>query len=336
MFTSTLLGLWKYLFRRSGAAWGRIPGVDEEACAAAAQERKAFLQIMTYNLFLRSPCTPDTTLFSEEYKDERLDDFLAALATAESSYDVLCFQEVFTFGHFRLERLLARLRELGFLYFARPDTHRPWYNLKQWVDSGLLTVSKLPPLAVQDEIFDDLQGGCQFTAKGFLYTALQFLDPTGAPRKLHLINAHTQSSKTVPVPEEVVPEPFPEALYRQRNLKQIRQCFTRQEEGDPRGTSVFILAGDMNIDSRRRTRTGESEVVHLYETMRGICGSPCMDPLRDGLEPKRHPSTYGDVKVDAVTGMKTPVDTVLTELDEQCCQVGFDDGIDGLVARLRP
>ena len=259
LFTSIDVCLWKHIFRRRGpySAWGTIPGADLTALGeATTHEKRDSLRIMSYNLFLRSPCTPDTTFFSEEYKDERLDDFLRQFAEAqarrnEPPCDVICFQEVFTFGQFRQERLLAGLRDLGFTYYARPDVHRPLWNLKQWVDSGLLTVSRLPITAMECDIFHDLQGGCQFTAKGFLYTELQYTDGSGLARKIHLCNAHTQSSKTVPVPAGVVPAPHPEAEYRRRNLQQIRQCLAGKIDPDA-AHDVFILAGDLNIDSRMR------------------------------------------------------------------------------------
>lgn len=91
------------------------------------------VKLLTYNLFLRPPGIK--TNFSD-YKDERLEDFLALI----QEYDIICLQEVFGTFSSRKERLIKYAIKKGFYYIeSSPD---PSFFSHFIIDGGLVLLSR--------------------------------------------------------------------------------------------------------------------------------------------------------------------------------------------------
>lgn len=91
------------------------------------------LRLLTYNLFLRPPGIK--TNFSD-YKDDRLDDFIAIM----KQFDIICLQEVFgTLSH-RKEKLIKKAIKSGFYFIeSSPD---PSFFSRYLIDGGLVILSR--------------------------------------------------------------------------------------------------------------------------------------------------------------------------------------------------
>lgn len=59
-------------------------------------------------------------------------------------YHIVCFQEIFQVGSFRVEDMIAEGIRQGFFYWAQSDPISFWGPIP--VDSGLLVLSKFPIL----------------------------------------------------------------------------------------------------------------------------------------------------------------------------------------------
>jgi len=246
--------------------------------------------------------------------------------------------------------LMAGLRDLGYVYFARSDCFAPLWNSIRWIDSGLLTVSRFPIDLNRSETFQDLMGGCQFTEKGILYTGIPHVDHKGHRTQIHLFNTHCQSSRTEPRPDQkdIVP-PLPEWSYRVKNIKQAKELLLSilpdaaepvrghqgvSRSGSSEGTSrsdgpkekkgdIVILTGDLNMDSRRPSDPQTDEEKLLMEGFALFGDRQPLDPHRTGKPKNEHLGTYGPVFIDD-DGVKRPFDTVLCEKGEQGCDAAVD------------
>ena len=91
------------------------------------------LKLLTYNLFLRPPGIK--TNFSD-YKDDRLEDFLAEM----HEFDIICLQEVFGTLSSRKERLIKKAIKNGFYFVeSSPD---PSFFSHYLIDGGLVLLSR--------------------------------------------------------------------------------------------------------------------------------------------------------------------------------------------------
>lgn len=182
------------------------PGLSDMPSPTSVQfpgsSRKSF-QILQYNVFLRCPASPGGAqgYGTEEYKDSRLEQIIARLGSAKyQNLDAVCVQELFSFGSFRQERMLAGMYRLGYRYFiSSPRTPLcgyderhgwPWSwipNLYKYIDGGCMIISKHPierganfewptvPCKV-----DAGRGGDLYVSKGAQYARLRLSGAAGS------------------------------------------------------------------------------------------------------------------------------------------------------------
>eukprot|EP00741_Cyanophora_paradoxa_P020719 tig00021293_g19999.t1 len=190
------------------------------------------MRILALNLFLRPPGVCNN---GDDFKDERLDDFLALI----SSYDVVCLEEVFSLGTNRPRRLIKAAQELGFKYSARP--RQPLFFL---VDSGLVILSKKRILLSDAVVLPrgTIKGADALASKSVLYALIEGTDGTPSSR-FHLFSTHLQAT----YPEVGCPVPERYVAIRKQQLA----CLSAFVQSKRRGNDLpVILAGDFNINSR--------------------------------------------------------------------------------------
>jgi len=261
-YTVILVMAWKRLFARSENG-GRIlpPGVS----AAPAQPQAASaatLNVLNFNLFQRSPGSPGGAdgFLSEEYKDQRLDEFCARLAQPElRDLDVLCCQELYSFGQWRQEKLLAHAAKLGFTHYACSSTVAlrggwgpalgawavsalAWApNLVHWIDGGIMIVSKHPITESRTAVFTASAGGDMFAAKGPVYT--QLAHPMLGP--VHVFSFHLQASENLRNKDAATAA---EQAIRTAQVDELLGFIRASVPGDVEDATVLV-AGDWNIDA---------------------------------------------------------------------------------------
>ena len=91
------------------------------------------VRLLTYNFFCRPP--PVNTN-KDDYKDSRLQDFLAQL----HNFDIICFQELFTTLNDRKHRMIREAAKVGLKYYLSSKV--PSLFSHYFVDSGLLILSR--------------------------------------------------------------------------------------------------------------------------------------------------------------------------------------------------
>lgn len=184
------------------------------------------IRLLSLNFFMRSWGISDDKR-SGDYKYERLAEMLRHHL---ADFDIVCFQEVFGTFHFRCHHLVRQARKLGFLYSAVPIS--PPFFSRQFMDSGLVVLSRFPITSVdfvpfQEQIYSD-----QFAAKGFQHCQIVV-----GGRVLHVLNTHVQSDYNIS-------DPLATAV-KLRQLSQISEFILQI----PSNIEPFILCGDMNCNS---------------------------------------------------------------------------------------
>mmetsp|Transcript_102859 Transcript_102859/g.235931 ORF Transcript_102859/g.235931 Transcript_102859/m.235931 type:complete len:474 (-) Transcript_102859:229-1650(-) len=330
------VALWKRLFARHPGDRHQIYEVHDLPKAGSS------LDVLSFNLFLRSPASPGGSAGygTEEYKDQRLDQIVSRIVLEHQGCDVVCVQEIFSYGCFRQEKLLAGLYKAGFQYYAAAPG-APWMGhygtldgifdylpgFLKWIDGGLMIVSKYPILQTHFHGFQRSAGGDMMINKGVLHAKIR-LGEEGS-RCLDVFNCHLQSSQNVASRDASTPL---ERALRRRQIGELLE-FVHQYAAP---SAPLLLCGDWNIDAH--ANRGDLKIKSpLGQLSLGAEGSPeyrdLVRHLEDGLPGLTvrdvvlestgfHPVTFGNV--NQIDGALVPNDTILTDPDEVGCQAFLD------------
>jgi len=237
------------------------------SAAAESASRGTKLKLLTFNVFQRSPGSPGGAdgYLSEEYKDQRLDGFCRRLEDSPEygdSLDLICCQEMFAFGQWRQEKLLATAARLGFRGYAcspNVDLLGGWGNLlgdwartalayapnlTKWIDGGVMILSRYPVLESRTLEFANASGGDMFAAKGPVYLRIQHPNPSVGV--VHVFSMHLQASENFRHKDGATEE---EVAIRSAQVGEllafIEDCVAPADPAD----ATVLLAGDWNIDA---------------------------------------------------------------------------------------
>lgn len=144
--------------------------------------RPGQVRILSYNIFMRPPGISSDKV--GDVKNERLHEIIT---TVLPSYDVICFQEVFTACNCRKDKLVTAAKDEGYLYEAFPPNPPffSWY----FINSGLLTISR-HFIAVSD--FCSFSHGSGID--GIAYKGIQYMRiMVDGKHPMNLFNLHMQA-----------------------------------------------------------------------------------------------------------------------------------------------
>lgn len=193
------------------------------------------LRFMSYNVFVRP-----IGIGLDDFKDQRLNDILEDAGT----FDVVCFQELFTMSGSRKTEFL---RKLGGQYGLKYQVSAPIPGLKglfSWppkiIDGGLVIASRYKICETDYRVFSRAQfESIDFiVAKGVLYARMSLLDTPNV--FVHVFTTHLQASNGLRVDF---------ARTRKVQLEELAQFISKKTRDDPSGS--IILAGDFNLNSRK-------------------------------------------------------------------------------------
>ncbi|EER16630.1 hypothetical protein Pmar_PMAR019309 [Perkinsus marinus ATCC 50983] len=145
------------------------------------------VRILSYNIFIRPPAPRFTHNVDDDYKDQRLEEFIKFYL---QRYHVVCLQEMFGAFSARRKRLIARARRMGFRWKVTSPQRRSSGFL---VDGGCIILSRLRivrsrAIVYQPGVFSD-----QLAAKVLSGALYALLNP--APGVfIHLFSTHLQAS----------------------------------------------------------------------------------------------------------------------------------------------
>jgi len=279
------------------------------------------INILSYNIFVRPPFINNN---GDDFKDERLEQFLQIA----HKYDIICLQEIFTVYSSRRETFIQRAREAGFSYhLASP---RPNTVSSQFIDAGLLILSKFPIISSEFCEFPYGAGVDYLVQKGALYAKIMIEDSY-----LHLYNTHTQANY----------EENPK--YYLKRIEQISkfQAFIQDTlaRNDYNSGDLTLLTGDFNVDGRSQRKytngdiapisnlqnlNGLSKMEHFteYDMLAQCLSNDNQDELHDLLcnnHDNEHPTTFGDF-VLGENGKPKALETTLTGAVSQCSSESLD------------
>ncbi len=245
---------------------GEIPKVEGRTGTADSTHPGDTLNLLNYNVFQRSPGSPGGAdgYLSEEFKDQRLEELCRRLESSPeygASLDLICVQELFSFGQWRQEKLLATAGRMGFhSYVCSPNVGLlggwgtllgNWAhsalkfapNLTKWVDGGVMILSRYPVVASRTMEFANASGGDMFAAKGPCY--LRLSHPNPAVGIVHVFSMHLQASENFRHKDGATEE---EKSIRTAQVTELLDFIDECVGCDP-VTETVLLAGDWNIDA---------------------------------------------------------------------------------------
>eukprot|EP01102_Stenamoeba_stenopodia_P011640 TRINITY_DN3597_c0_g2_i2.p1 TRINITY_DN3597_c0_g2~~TRINITY_DN3597_c0_g2_i2.p1 ORF type:complete len:267 (+),score=67.51 TRINITY_DN3597_c0_g2_i2:132-932(+) len=216
------------------------------------------VKLLSYNVFCRPPGIKNN---SDDYKDERLNEIMTNEVVGQ--YDVVAFQELFSFGSSRQWRVLEKARQLGFYHTV--TSPKPSFLSGRVIDSGLTIISKFPIEEYDSITFSTGAGVDGWCAKGVLYARIITSSEEGRERGgeeqqqqqhqqnkksyLHIFTTHTQASYNTHL-EHSNPQ-LNRANDRARN-KQFEElgAFIGAKLKADDTKSPAVLMGDLNVDAR--------------------------------------------------------------------------------------
>ncbi|OLY83448.1 Sphingomyelinase [Smittium mucronatum] len=232
--------------------------MSQPASAEIAQDLPAHppsttrVRLLTQNIFIRPSGINNN---GNDYKSERLNYFAQNLF---SSYDVICFQELFRFSlSCRYKGFIAQAKNAGFNYtLSSPPRGLTSFG----IDAGLTILSRFPIVASDFKQYDRGVHSDYWSLKGVLYAKIRINPPVpeqsvALPSEkldgddkdaqyFHIFNTHTQSSYgTLDLTETSVIK----RLYQLYSMHQFIEKMLQKNRQDDE--PVFLL-GDMNVDSR--------------------------------------------------------------------------------------
>jgi hypothetical protein len=147
--------------------------------------------ILSFNIFMR-PGIISTYFWNNDYKTQRLEAFCRDYLNL---YDIVALQEMFSAFTYRMDYLLSRAKECGFIVAVIQDPKFLIPDLS--INGGLILLSKLPVIDHASLVYSRGAADEYFVAKGALYanidTSSRVCDRFPF-RSLHVFTTHTQSS----------------------------------------------------------------------------------------------------------------------------------------------
>jgi endonuclease/exonuclease/phosphatase family metal-dependent hydrolase len=216
---------------------------EERGPALARPGAPRRVRVASWNVFLRVLVAD--RLLENDAKEARVDGI--GRRAAETGADVVCLQECNATFNFRVHRLLEGLHRRGYPYAAVPR-RPPLLSPCAWIDSGLVTASRLPIARVHST---ELPAGAsvdRLMAKG-----AQCCDVRGGPG---VVNVHLQADYALPENGAALPT----SRARVRQLRALRGFVDRQRSqlGRP-----VVVCGDMNGDRRPELRLEATSTADL-------------------------------------------------------------------------
>jgi endonuclease/exonuclease/phosphatase family metal-dependent hydrolase len=293
------------------------------------------IKSLSYNIFLRPPGIHNN---ASDHKNARLNYFGEHVL---GNFDVVCLQEMFSYGSSRQTRMVGYAKKVGFEYYVSSPSKG---ILNAQVDGGLMILSKYPIVKTQKLTYKRGVAIDRFSAKGAIYAKIAV-----QPRvHIHVFNTHLQSSSS----EQVNSLFDPSVAVRLTQLAVLKEFIDECTAGKPSNEPILLL-GVMNTNAIKPGRPA-SESSDEYNVMINLLSGETIHPalnsnqatvsssgkhnrykvkdlLKDAL--KFHPVTYGDV----IEGTKKPKETTLTTVDDwgkcNCLDYifymnGINDGVD--------
>jgi len=219
--------------------------------------------------------------------------------------------------------LINEAKKKGFHYYSRNPS--PKFFSAQFVDGGLLVLSKFPIVAEEFIVYDQGIQSDALAAKGVLYTKIQLRNGmasngdrekdknsaggmNGKGLQLHLFNTHMQASYNSV--KNLQQKDRYEAI-RTSQLKNLREFVFEKTKGD---SFPIVLLGDFNVNGRKGQFNGSDSEEYLH--MLDQINIPCFE-LNDLLKEHTgfHPVTVGDVEI--IDGTHSPKEVHLTKPEDQ-------------------
>jgi endonuclease/exonuclease/phosphatase family metal-dependent hydrolase len=307
------------------------------------------VRLLTYNVYLRPPGIKSN---KGDFKNERIDHFIKHQL---NNYDVVCFQECFSFGSGRQDRVLDAARAMG-LEYAQHSQHKCFCELS--IDGGLVVLSRFPIITSALTTYPRGKDSDWLASKGAIYVRLQL----EGDNVLHLFTTHTQASYSL-----VVPIMDASAQIRLKQFYQLRRFIDKCLE-TAKPTERVVLCGDFNVDGRHPDKAladlpgnSSDEYLAVVDILSGkgvdakyVEGtkktqgefeyvSDAMYKVTDVVYEaygQRHPVTFADVKTKedeekevlpglgeplvGEDGKMTPRETVLTDPQLLCTRERLD------------
>eukprot|EP00762_Andalucia_godoyi_P007132 ANDGO_01870.mRNA.1 Sphingomyelinase DDB_G0288017 len=231
------------------------------------------VSVLSYNMFLRPPAVRSNGC--SDHKADRLREFFSDARLGR--YDVLCFQELFSFLTSRRELALELATARGYIYHAvmPGKTWRDVFRLKV-IDSGLVIASRVPITKTRSVVF---KVGCDidaFTHKGCLGATIV----SEAGVSVEIVTTHLQASY-------VNSSGAKKAKQQKVRLAQLEELRRFIEDSD---ADVVLLAGDLNVDGR-----DDEQYASLCKS---IFATGVWEHVVDSVfqHTGEHPITVGDVQ----------------------------------------
>jgi len=206
------------------------------------------VRVLTFNIFMRPPPIHS---FESDFKEDRIKLICKQLF---NNYDVIAFQECFSFGSTRIDKIKEKAKKSGLTYFSNSKKKHTW-NIG--IDGGLCLLSRFPVINKKLYYF---KNGCHsdaYSEKGVLFNEIEM--PNG--NRLFLFTSHTQASY------EHFPDITSESVrVRLSQFTEIRNFITKMTENS-KSTDIILLCGDLNVNGRLNKDDGknhseEYKVVH--------------------------------------------------------------------------
>ena len=285
-------------------------------------ESKA-IAMLSYNFFMRPPGIRNN---ASDYKNARLTHFGEQIF---KRYDLVGFQEVFSYGSSRQAKLASYAKKHGLEYCMTSPSKG---LLNATIDGGLMICSRFPIVEGAKLTYKRGVHSDRFSAKGALYAKIC----VGTGHFIHVFNTHLQASYSFPVsPND------PSTIIRIQQLCMLKEfideCTRNKASHEP-----IIIMGDLNINSRASAENGrehsqeyqlmnqilkgEITACHLFPQM--ISPEQQVIPIKSNISDilftamGEHPITFGDV-MDFKN--KAPKETALTSAEELgvCCSFDY-------------
>lgn len=176
--------------------------------------------------------------------------------------------------------------------------------LTQWIDGGVMIVSRHPVSASGFRQFSRCSGGDLFCAKGVVYARVEH--PRAGP--LHVFTLHLQSSENT---YEADASTASERAIRTSQVAEILEFVQESVPGRDVASANIVLAGDWNIDAHAH-RSSEKCSLGNCALGRCVCSSrpACSPRSPDGASPeylclikqlRSVPSTLREISLSVAT-----------------------------------
>jgi len=268
------------------------------------------IKILSYNIFLRPPFIRNNR---DDLKNERLAEFMKIVSSR--NFDIICLQEMFSLGNFRLRRLLSHAYAEGYHFHCRSVS--PPLLSGKFIDAGLLILSRFPIVEKDGFVYNHGYQIDAWAAKQVIYAKVQVSEDS----YLHVFTTHMQASYYDNAPHlNVINDKM-----RSNQVVELAE-FVAKKMAD--SAHPCALTGDFNISAK--SAHDETIEAHEYTTL--------MQTLHDTVAKHAphahlavdllkldhqgsHPTTYADVCPDEPT---KPRETVLTHTADHCTQLAID------------